>query len=91
MTKADLVYALIDRTGLSVKDCQQIIEDIFDILKSSLEKEEAVKLSGFGVFTVKSKNVRKGRNPQSGDELQISARKVLRFKASPVLKKGMGI
>jgi len=61
-----------------------------NLMRSTLFTGEQVKTSGFGVFTVKSKNVRRGRNPQTGDDLQISARKVLRFKARPVLKKGMG-
>jgi len=89
MTKADLVKSIIDKTGFSSRECTQIVEDIFDLTKTSLEKGEEVKISGFGLFVVKSKNTRRGRNPQTGDRLEIAARKVLRFKASPVLKKAM--
>ncbi len=89
MTKADLVKAIIEKTGFSARECTQIVEDIFDLTKTSLEKGEEVKISGFGLFAVKSKNPRRGRNPQTGEALQISSRKVLRFKASPVLKKAM--
>ena len=90
MTKVDIIAAIVDRTGFSINECHQIFDNIFDIMKSTLETGEQLKIAGFGVFIVKSKHLRKGRNPQTGDDLQIAPRKVLRFRASPVLKKGMG-
>ena len=62
------------------------MEFVFDIIKSTLEEGEKVKISGFGNFVVREKNSRKGRNPQTGDEIKLGARKVLTFKASQVLK-----
>ena len=88
MTKVDIIAAIVDRTGFTVKDCHQIFDNIFDIMSLTLETGEQLKIAGFGVFTVKSKNIRKGRNPQTGDDIQIAPRKVLRFRASSVLKKG---
>lgn len=87
MTKADLVADINEKVGLSKKESTMIVELIFEIIRSSLEKGEKVKISGFGNFNVRQKKVRRGRNPQTGDEIEISARSVLTFKASPVLKK----
>ena len=87
MTKADLMEAIYEKVGLSKKESSQIVELIFGLIRSALEKGEKVKISGFGNFNVRSKKVRRGRNPQTGDEIEISARSVLTFKVSPVLKK----
>lgn len=87
MTKADLIEAIYEKVGLSKKESSQIVELIFGLIRSALEKGEKVKISGFGNFNVRSKKVRRGRNPQTGDEIEISARSVLTFKVSPVLKK----
>jgi len=89
MKKADLVQAITDKTGLSAAECSRIIETIFEIIKTSLVTHGQIKIAGFGVFTVKQTSVRRGRNPQTGDAMQLSARKVLKFKASPALKKEM--
>lgn len=89
MTKANLIDALYEKVGLSKKESGQIVELIFETIRSSLEKGEKVKISGFGNFNVRSKNVRRGRNPQTGEAINISARTVLTFKASPVLKKAL--
>ncbi|MEI6126387.1 MAG: integration host factor subunit alpha [Pseudomonadota bacterium] len=87
MTKAELIDAIYEKVGLSKKESSQIVELIFELMRSALEGGEKVKISGFGNFNIRSKNVRRGRNPQTGDEIKISARSVLTFKASPVLKK----
>ena len=58
-------------------------------MRASLETDEQVKITGLGAFNVKEKKVRRGRNPQTGEQLEISGRKVLRFKASPIMKKRM--
>ena len=87
MTKEDLVNAIIEKIGFSKKESFHIVDQIFEIMKSKLETGEQVKISGFGVFNVKSKKVRKGRNPQTGETMDITARNVLKFTASPVLKR----
>ena len=87
MTKADLIDAIYEKVGLSKKESTQIVELIFELMRKSLETNQKVKISGFGNFNIRDKNIRRGRNPQTGDEIKISARSVLTFKASPVLKK----
>ena len=87
MTKADLIDAIYEKVGLSKKESTQIVELIFELMRKSLESNRKVTISGFGNFNIRSKNIRRGRNPQTGDEIKISARSVLTFKASPVLKK----
>ena len=89
MTKADLVDSIYERIGLSKKESIQIVELVFEIMRTELEKGNKVKISGFGNFNVRDKNIRCGRNPQTGDAIEISARSVLTFKASPVLKKAL--
>jgi integration host factor subunit alpha len=87
MTKADLIDAIYEKVGLSKKESTQIVELIFELMRKALETNQKVKISGFGNFNIRGKNIRRGRNPQTGDEIKISARSVLTFKASPVLKK----
>jgi integration host factor subunit alpha len=87
MTKADLVANLNEKIGLSRKESAMIVELIFEIMRGALEQGEKVKIAGFGNFNVRSKKVRKGRNPQTGDDIEISARRVLSFKLSPLLRK----
>ena len=87
MTKDDLVNAIIEKIGFSKKESFHIVEQMFEIMKTTLESGEQVKISGFGTFNVKDKKVRKGRNPQTGETMEISARNVVKFTASPVLKK----
>jgi integration host factor subunit alpha len=89
MTKGDIVERIYERVGFSKKEASEVVESIFELIKSRLEQGEKVKISGFGNFVVHQKRPRKGRNPQTGEEITISGRKVLSFKASPVLKKSM--
>jgi len=63
------------------------VESVFDIMKENLTRSENIKVSGFGNFVVKEKRARKGRNPQTGEEIAISARKVLTFRPSQVLRR----
>ena len=86
MTKADIIENIYERVGISKKETALAIETIFDTIKSTLEAEENVKISGFGNFTIRKKRARRGRNPQTGEEIEISARKVITFKPSNVLK-----
>ena len=90
MTKAELIERVLDRnTDLTKKEAAVLVESIFDTIKDSLEAGENIKVSGFGNFQVKDKSARRGRNPQTGEEIEIAARRVLTFKPSPVLKKSI--
>ncbi len=86
MTKADMVELVYERIGVSKREAATVVESIFDIIKESLERGENVKISGFGSFNLREKNPRRGRNPQTGEEITISARRVLSFKSSNVLR-----
>ena len=89
MTKADIVEQLYLRIGFSKEESTRIAELFFDIIQETLEKEGMVKISGFGTFSVRNKKARRGRNPQTGDEMMITPRKVLTFKYSPLLKQAL--
>jgi integration host factor subunit alpha len=89
MTKADIVERIYEKVGYSKKEATEIVESIFEVVKRRLEKGEKVKVSGFGNFVVNEKRPRKGRNPQTGEAIVITGRRVLTFKASQVLKKTM--
>ena len=86
MTKADIVEHIYERVGFSKKESAELVERVFDIIKETLSRGEKVKISGFGNFVVREKNARKGRNPQTGEEIRLDARRVLTFKPSLVLK-----
>ena len=86
MTKADLVDKIHSNTGLTKDEAFAYLETILETIKKSLETAATVKITGFGSFVVKEKNSRRGRNPQTGEPITITARKVLTFKPSPVLK-----
>ena len=86
MTKADLIESVYLTTGFSKKESAAIVEMVFDLMKSTLEQGDKIKIAGFGNFVVKEKASRRGRNPQTGKEIEISARKILTFKPSQVLK-----
>ncbi|MCP3985424.1 MAG: integration host factor subunit alpha [bacterium] len=86
MTKADIVEHIYERVGFSKKESAELVEKVFDIIKETLSEGEKVKISGFGNFVVRQKNARKGRNPQTGEEIRLAARRVLTFKPSLVLK-----
>ena len=89
MTKADIVERIYGKIGFSKKEATEVVEAAFELVKRCLERGEKVKISGFGNFVVHEKRPRKGRNPQTGEEIVITGRKVLSFKASQVLKKTM--
>jgi integration host factor subunit alpha len=86
MTKADIIEALYEKVGFSKKDAAELVELIFDTIKNTLSDGEKIKISGFGNFVVRDKRARTGRNPQTGTSIQISARRVLTFKPSHVLR-----
>jgi integration host factor subunit alpha len=89
MTKADIVERIYEKVGFSKKEATDVVESIFEIIKGRLENGEKVKISGVGNFVINTKRPRKGRNPQTGEEIIISGRRVLSFKPSPVLKKSI--
>lgn len=86
LTKADLVDQVFEKVGLTKKEATDTVEMVFDALKDRLKNGDKVKISGFGNFVVRQKKSRVGRNPQTGQEMTISARSVLTFKPSQVLK-----
>ncbi len=86
MTKADLIENVYLKTGFSKKESAEIVEMVFDIMKNNLEDGEKIKIAGFGNFVVKQKATRRGRNPQTGEEIEITSRRILTFKPSQVLK-----
>ncbi|OGP13765.1 MAG: integration host factor subunit alpha [Deltaproteobacteria bacterium RIFCSPLOWO2_02_FULL_50_16] len=89
MTKAEIIETIYNKIGFSKKESADIVELVFDTIKETLEKGEKIKISGFGNFVVRTKKPRIGRNPQTGEEIEISARKVLTFRPSQVLKSAL--
>ncbi|MCX5855758.1 MAG: integration host factor subunit alpha [Deltaproteobacteria bacterium] len=89
LTKAEIVNMLYDHIGITKTECVNLFESVFEIIKDELGKGNPVKISRFGKWTVKSKKARKGRNPQTGKDVIIDARKVVTFKPSVVLKDEM--
>ncbi len=85
-TRADLTEAVYQAVGLSRQESGQLVESVLETIASRLEEGETVKLSSFGTFQVRSKNERVGRNPKTGQEVAITPRRVLTFRASHVLK-----
>jgi integration host factor subunit alpha len=86
LTKAHIVENLFAKNIFTKTESAQIIETLFEILKHTLEAGEDVLISGFGKFSVKDKNKRRGRNPQTGDPILLPPRKVVTFKCSGVLR-----
>jgi len=86
VTKIEIINMLNEHIGLPKNGCIRIVESFFDIIKSELEKGSPVKISEFGKWTVRSKKERIGRNPKTGKNATIRARKVVTFKPSAVLR-----
>jgi integration host factor subunit alpha len=87
MTKADIIEAVYEKVGgFSKKEAAEIVETVFNVVKETLERGEKIKISGFGNFVLRDKRQRQGRNPQTGDPIVITERRVLNFKASQILK-----
>jgi integration host factor subunit alpha len=86
MTKADIVEALYEKVGFSKKEAADLVELVFDTIKGTLSQGQKIKISGFGNFVVRQKRSRVGRNPQTGQSIEISARRVLTFRPSQVLR-----
>lgn len=86
LTKADLAEHLFNVVGLNKREAKELVEIFFEEIRRSLENGEPVKLSGFGNFNLRDKNERPGRNPKTGEEIPITARRVVTFRAGHKLK-----
>lgn len=86
MTKADIISDVFDKVGLPKQDAEELVEMILDTVKQTLKQGETVKLSGFGNFVVRQKRSRKGRNPKTGQEIEITPRSVVSFRPSMIFK-----
>ncbi|HSB52486.1 MAG TPA: integration host factor subunit alpha [Dissulfurispiraceae bacterium] len=86
MTKADIVNLVVGKVGLPRNESQEIVEAVFDTIKETLIAGESVKVSVFGTFNVRKKGARIGRNPKTKQEVEITPRRVVTFKASEYLK-----
>ncbi len=89
MIKEDIVEKVYKTLGFSKKEAAFIVGEFFQVLKDALKNGEDVKISGFGNFMLKYKKPRRGRNPQTGEDLIIGARKVVTFRCSPILKEAL--
>ncbi|MEJ2415531.1 MAG: integration host factor subunit alpha [Exilibacterium sp.] len=86
LTKADLAEKLYEELGLNKREAKELVESFFETIRSALESNEHVKLSGFGNFEVRDKSQRPGRNPKTGEEIPITARRVVTFRPGQKLK-----
>ncbi len=86
LTKAELADMLFDKVGLNKREAKDLVDTFFEEIRIALEKGDSVKLSGFGNFQLREKPQRPGRNPKTGEEIPISARRVVTFHASQKLK-----
>jgi integration host factor subunit alpha len=86
LTKADIADCLFNEVGLNKREAKEFVDAYFEIIREALEKGENVKLSGFGNFQLREKNQRPGRNPKTGEEIPISARRVVTFRPGQKLR-----
>ncbi|HHX95181.1 MAG TPA: HU family DNA-binding protein [Clostridia bacterium] len=91
MNKGDLINAVVEKTGLTKKDTEKAVNAVFEIIKDSLGQGESVKLVGFGTFETRERAARVGRNPQTGEEIQIPSAVVPAFKAGKALKESVAL
>ncbi len=86
LTKAQMADRLFEELGLNKREAKEIVEMFFEEIRNSLQRNEQVKLSGFGNFDLREKKVRPGRNPKTGEEIPITARRVVTFRPGQKLK-----
>lgn len=86
LTKADMAERLFEELGLNKREAKELVEAFFEEVRAALESGEQVKLSGFGNFDLRDKNERPGRNPKTGEEIPICARRVVTFRPGQKLK-----
>jgi|TARA_Y100000294_G_scaffold473_1_gene442 integration host factor subunit alpha len=89
LTKFDIVNSLNDEIGLNKREAKELVDSFFDNIKRLLSQGQEIKLSGFGNFQLKNKSSRPGRNPRTGDDVEITARRVVTFKSGQKLKESM--
>ena len=89
MNKTELIAAGADQTGMTKKDTEKALNAAFDVIAAALSKGEKVQVSGFGIFEVKEREARVGRNPRTGEAMDIPASRTPTFKASKTLKDAM--
>lgn len=86
LTKAEIIDSINKQLGLPAKQCAQIVEDLLEIIKASLDQGDDVLISGFGKFNVRDKNARRGRNPATGESIILDKRRVVTFTCSGGLR-----
>ena len=86
LTKADFAESLFDEVGLNKREAKEMVDLFFEEIKNSLEQDKPVKISGFGKFELRDKTGRPGRNPKTGEEIPITARRVATFRPGQKLK-----
>ncbi|MFC0444979.1 integration host factor subunit alpha [Pseudidiomarina halophila] len=86
LTKAEMAEHLFEKFGINKRDAKDLVENFFEEIRRTLEQGEEVKLSGFGNFELRTKNERPGRNPKTGEDIPISARRVVTFRPGQKLK-----
>ena len=86
MTKVDIIDTIREKVGFTKADTAKIVDSVFEIIKETLQREDKVMISGFGSFVARRKTTRRGRNPKTGSDMEISPRRVLTFKPSSVLR-----
>ena len=86
LTKENLVQTLYDQSGFSKHQAKALVETVFEMVKKSLESGDDVLISGFGKFSVRKKSPRRGRNPATGEDLTLDARRIVMFKSSTILR-----
>jgi integration host factor subunit alpha len=86
LTKADMAERLFEGLGLNKREAKELVETFFEEVRAALQRGEQVKLSGFGNFDLRDKNERPGRNPKTGEEIPITARRVVTFRPGQKLK-----
>ncbi len=86
MTKTDIVEKIYEKVSLPKTEVSRTVELVFDIMKETLQHGDKIVVSGFGNFAIRNKRARRGRNPHTGGEMEVTARRILTFKPSPVLR-----
>ncbi len=86
LTKADMAEQLFDELGINKREAKELVELFFEEIRAALQRGDQVKLSGFGNFDLRDKNQRPGRNPKTGEEIPITARRVVTFRPGQKLK-----
>ena len=90
MNKTELIAAAAERSGMTKKDTEKVLNAVLDTITAALVAGDKVQVSGFGIFEVKEREARMGRNPHTGEAMEIAASKVPSFKASKTLKDALG-